>query len=315
MKFSFDDVAIFTIAAEKGSFLEASKVLDVSHVTVSRSIQKLEDKLNRKLLIRTNSGVKPTSYGLELLEQLKPNISNLNEILTLANSDSFKLENENKTIKLLMSSGMSFFFIEAIYDELKNKFNDLSIEISTYTSDYMSNNVNSIRNYLDQFDLIFIEDYYQYLINDDNWKFVNSRSGYLRFFASEKYINKNGKPQTLEDLSTQNSIYYNLSNKQYLDVFDSQGKVIKVNSSSNFSSDTFEHIYLMVLKGYGIGLLPDFFINNSLPEHEKVKHVLEDYKSSSCEQVLLKSIHSNNKCLKQVADQIKQILQSFENVY
>lgn len=66
--------------AENGSFRAASRFLGITPSAVSQSIQALEKKLGKSLVIRERDGVRPTEEGLSILRKVAPAFEVLEEL-------------------------------------------------------------------------------------------------------------------------------------------------------------------------------------------------------------------------------------------
>lgn len=63
----WDDLRYVLATVRSGSFFGASKLLKVSHTTVSRRVQSLEDELGKPLFVRTRGGCQPTDAAGRLM--------------------------------------------------------------------------------------------------------------------------------------------------------------------------------------------------------------------------------------------------------
>ncbi|WP_119343185.1 LysR family transcriptional regulator [Facilibium subflavum] len=295
---SFDDLAFFYIVAEKGSFLRASEYTNVSHVTLQRRISALEQSLGKKLFIRSTTGLNKTAFANELITNTKNYYDELTQYFKKFEVIEESIT-ENKPIKLFLSSGMSYFFLDAIYPKLIDKM-DLKIEITTYTSKFMELNIDQMRSMINEYDCIFIEGDYQHIITDTRWSVVSQKSGVFQFFASQAYLEKHGEINSLSDLKKHNSLYLNTGFKEYLEVFEksplakesAQDKKQIIQVQGNFSSDIIEHLLDLISRDYGVGMLPDFYINSALKK--PLKQVLPRYYGKMHQVFCLKNTLSNN---------------------
>jgi DNA-binding transcriptional LysR family regulator len=269
----FNDLDLFFLVAEKGSFLKASKYSKYSHVTLQRRITALENQLGEKLFIRSATGLVKTDFANSLIADIKYNYDSLKmyfKRFELAKADSYSIY--DKPIKLFFSSGMAYFFIETIYPLLikKHKF---KIEITTYTNKFMEFGIDQLKSLIQEYDVVFIEGDYEPIIADTRWLEIFRRQGVFRFYASEGYIEKYGE---VDDLSKHNCLYLNLGFKDYIELYrsgSSKKEVIRVRG--DFSSDTIEHILKLTLDSHGVGLLPDFYVNSALKS--PLKHVKKEF--------------------------------------
>ncbi|AOW14575.1 hypothetical protein LPB72_05725 [Hydrogenophaga crassostreae] len=72
----------FMAVAECSSFRQAAKVLELSPSAISQAVRTLEARLEVPLLLRSTRSVALTQAGAQLLEELRPALSHLDDVLT-----------------------------------------------------------------------------------------------------------------------------------------------------------------------------------------------------------------------------------------
>lgn len=77
-----DDFLLFVEVARRGSYSKAARDLTTSAPTLSKRILLLEERLGESLFIRSSRGVKLTSFGKGLFEQLGETTLNLHQAVT-----------------------------------------------------------------------------------------------------------------------------------------------------------------------------------------------------------------------------------------
>ncbi|WP_027350667.1 LysR family transcriptional regulator [Halotalea alkalilenta] len=75
-----DQYRVFAQVAEMGSFIKAAHALELPRASVSAAIQQLEAQLATRLLHRTTRRVQLTADGSQLLERIRPLLSEMEEI-------------------------------------------------------------------------------------------------------------------------------------------------------------------------------------------------------------------------------------------
>jgi DNA-binding transcriptional LysR family regulator len=75
-----DRYRIFMQVAEMGSFIKAAHALDLPRATVSAAVQQLEEQVGARLLHRTTRQVSLTADGGQLLERLRPLLSEAEDV-------------------------------------------------------------------------------------------------------------------------------------------------------------------------------------------------------------------------------------------
>ena len=74
-----DDLRVFLLVAETGSFTKAAAQLGVSQSALSYTVRQLEERLQIKLLERTTRSVSTTTAGEQLREQITPLFAEIDE--------------------------------------------------------------------------------------------------------------------------------------------------------------------------------------------------------------------------------------------
>lgn len=76
----FEQYRVFAHVAEMGSFINAANALEVPRATVSAAIQQLEAQLGARLLHRTTRQVRLTPDGEQLLDRIRPLLTEVEDI-------------------------------------------------------------------------------------------------------------------------------------------------------------------------------------------------------------------------------------------
>ena len=74
-----DDLRVFLLVAETGSFTKAAAQMGVSQSALSYTVRQLEERLQIKLLERTTRSVSTTTAGEQLREQITPLFAEIDE--------------------------------------------------------------------------------------------------------------------------------------------------------------------------------------------------------------------------------------------
>lgn len=90
----FETWETYVSALDSGSLLQCARILDIDVSTASRRLRKLEKHLSLQLFYRDNSGIFPTIAGQALLEQVRPIVSQINNIRAELASASVRLKGE-----------------------------------------------------------------------------------------------------------------------------------------------------------------------------------------------------------------------------
>jgi DNA-binding MarR family transcriptional regulator len=183
-----EEVLYFIEIMQYGNLKLAAKNLDTSQPTLTRFIQRLEERFGYKLIdIVPNGGVSLTTFGEQLYQRVKP----LQQKLTAEISELYADEkNYCGTVRI----AMPLFVYNTIMDKfIRNVI--LKYPLIDFKFGYV-NLFNPSTIDLDKYDLIFLG-----FIPDGSQYYVNNFGILLsRLYCSDKYINKYGLPQTVDEL-------------------------------------------------------------------------------------------------------------------
>ena len=185
--YPIDDILLFTKVMEYKTLIEAAKNLDVSQSTLSRLIQRLEEKLGHPLVVVSKSGLQLTSFGEQIYFRFTPYNRQLQQEMV----ELFTNVNDYRGVinVLVPIMILSIWTPERIQSFLE-RHPGLRINIETHTVEiYNTDNYS-------RFDLIIttkLPDNSQYYIN----KLGTIKS---QLFCSKKYIDTYGFPATIEEL-------------------------------------------------------------------------------------------------------------------
>jgi LysR family transcriptional regulator, transcriptional activator for dmlA len=182
LRYDANDVVMFVAAAEAGTLSGAAKELGVPTSTVSRSLTRLEQRLQMLLINRSSKGFVLTDPGAEYLEACRHSLRALsygNEQL-----DRHRL-NPTGMVKIASPGTMIRHLFTPIMGNLVNAFPNLKIDLQ----DYVPTHVPLPR--LDV-DIIFCVS----PPNDSSRMIRSYPSAKRGLFAREEYLRKCGHPES-----------------------------------------------------------------------------------------------------------------------
>jgi DNA-binding transcriptional LysR family regulator len=253
----WDKLKIFHTVAEASSFTKASTILNLSQSAISRQIQSLENELKIKLFERHARGLVLTENGEYLFKTAREMISKLKDVEATLSNEKDKL-NGKLTVTTVVSFGTTWltpriqeFMTLHPGIEVELIFDDKELDLSTRQADIG----------------IWMRRPKQ--LNYIQKKFVNFN---YHIYGSNSYLEKNGYPKSIKDLSKHNFITYGrgapspVFNPDWaLKLGGQDGKkrkpVMKVNSVYG--------LLLAVQSGVGLAALPDYITFN-VPNLTKV---------------------------------------------
>ncbi|WP_299809431.1 LysR family transcriptional regulator [uncultured Shewanella sp.] len=256
-----EDLKLFTIVVNLGSFTAAATALDLPRANVSRRIGELEKSLNAQLFFRTTRQLRLTQHGEayyhDLVELLEGFEQAKNKLLDVSEKAIGKVK-----LGFLPES-------EEVLQPTLAKFQQLYPNIDLDLR-FTNNYVNDI--YSQGLDFVV----HAGQIQDSGFIARRLLSLGRGMYASPHYIAKYGEPLTLKDLTEHETICYRWSNGTLDDHWDFISDSVKVNGRLNCNHMGF--VRRAIVGGQGIGCLPQMYVISALESGELVR-VLPEYES------------------------------------
>ena len=252
-----NEMAIFAIVVNTGSFTKAADKLKLPKSTVSRKVSQLEKRVGVRLINRTTRNLKPTETGklyysqcLKMLEQAEE----ADRIVSNMQAEPSGL--------LRISTPLSFgtpFFIKVIKRFLE-KYPKVNIEIIADNKqvDLLENEV----------DIAFRIG----PLSDSSLIARNIGTARLSLCATPEYLAKHGMPETIQDLEKHTCISHPVSPW----IFQTPSGALEYQPPSRMIANDMEMIRNMTKQGFGIGAVPQILISDDLTD-ESLIPVLPDY--------------------------------------
>lgn len=118
-----DQIKYFMEIVKAGSMSKAAEQLFISQPTLSLTIKHLENEIGYKLFIRSSKGVELTGKGAEFLNYAETILTNINNIIELKSSKTFK------PLSISISSHFFSATVIPIKNLIKNHFRNNNYEI------------------------------------------------------------------------------------------------------------------------------------------------------------------------------------------
>ncbi|MAA75876.1 MAG: LysR family transcriptional regulator [Salinisphaeraceae bacterium] len=251
---------IFVRIFEVGSFSAVARELELSQSTVSKQLAALEAHLGVRLFTRTTRQLTPTNEAIELYESVKQMLDTTEVIRTRDRQTSAA----SGTLKLSLPGAFGRQKIIPILPEFLALYPNLSVDISLTDRmvDLVAEGIELAIRLGDLSSSSLVA------------RRIGSYSQHL--LASQKYIDQHGRPADPGQLSEHNCVVYGHAATTARWTFDSEFGHHAVDVQGRVSADDAEALYRLVCDDVGIGLVPDWAINES-EKAGRVIRVLEDY--------------------------------------
>ncbi|WP_222890418.1 LysR family transcriptional regulator [Enterobacter sp. C2] len=256
-------IIAFARAASLGSYTAASRVLSISPSAVSKSIRRLEERLNVKLFNRTTRSLTLTPEGRDLYQRALRLLREAEEIEQAA----FAARTEpSGMIKITSPYPVGVHLIAPHLPEFRRRYPSLSVEL--HLSDTFTD---------------LIEESIDIAVRIG--PLVDSRliarklaQNFVYLYASPVYLKENGVPGALDEL-----VHHSLINVR----INSSGQLIKWifragDESAEFipeaqlTANSTDAALAMIKAGGGIGILPSYIVHPYVLSGE-LTPVLEEY--------------------------------------
>jgi DNA-binding transcriptional LysR family regulator len=235
---NLEDVKIFVRIAERGSLSAAGRELRMSVAVVSHRIARLEKDLGTTLFWRTTRKLQLTDEGRRFLEHSR-------ELLDVVQRAEAELSEEHTptpgpiTVTVPVTLGREF--IAPLIPTFQEDHAGISVQL--HLSDRLMNLID------DQYDLAI-----RIANLPDSALVARKLADNQRVIcASPTYLEKNGLPQTLEDLNTHNCLLLRFpGSKQYQWTIESETVPKKLNLTGTMDADQMEVLRQWALDHQGI---------------------------------------------------------------
>lgn len=238
----WDKLRVFSVVAELKSLTAAAKRLGESTPTVSRKIDDLEKTLNCELLVRTTKGVELTEAGRQVIRRTHVMNDNASQILNTVSG--FDIEGSG-SLRLTSQDGVVSHWLTRFLPQfqMENPGIDLEVLITEKDTDLLSSEAD--------LSITYVEPRHRDILS--------IRLGILHyiFFASQDYIDRRGRPESLYDLHGHDVLMHDSYSNQ-IDSWSS--RAIDLKKALNFRLMTNSGVVLreVCARGGGIAVMPSY---------------------------------------------------------
>jgi len=253
--------AIYARVVESGSFAEAARRMNISRSAISKAIAKLEKNLGAQLLNRSTRHLSLTEAGAVLAEHSAHILDEAEQAERVVNS----LQAEPRgLLKVSASVAFGTLHVAPALADFLARYPEIRIDL-TITDRPVD----------------LVEEGYDVMIrvtNEPDLNLVARKLAPVRreLCATPQYFQKNGTPQTPEELIKYNCLDYTLSGEQGYWHFTGPEGDIAVPVSGTLRINDDDALSQAVLAGLGIALLPTFTVGKDL-QSGKLQAVLSEY--------------------------------------
>lgn len=256
------DLSAFVSSVKHGSYTKAAKHLGLSRSAIGKSIVRLEQQMNVRLLNRTTRSLSLTDEGRILFDYCKQILEDLDEIDQVM---ATRRVHPTGTLKITAPHSLGHQYILPVLHDFLKKWSDLNADIS----------------FTDRF-VDVIEEGFDIGIRigepKDDSRLLTRTIGWQRMqtCASPQYLQLHGCPQTPQDLFQFNTIFFNGSfNRKTWKFKTDQGPYI-YEGPEKMKIDSSDAILASAISGFGIIQLPSYLTKKAVDRGDLVP-ILEEY--------------------------------------
>ncbi|HUQ51589.1 MAG TPA: LysR family transcriptional regulator [Gammaproteobacteria bacterium] len=257
---NLEDIAVFVKVVDAGSFTGAAEALETSQPVVSKSVTRLEQRLGVRLLNRTTRRISLTEAGTELYRKAASALTQLDE----AQLDIGRYQSEPRgTLRLSAPTSFTLLHLPHRFAQFLERHPQVTLDL------VLEDRVVDI-----------VEEGFDAAIRVgvlSSSTLVARRLAPCKqvFCASPAYLERHGKPESVDDLLKHNCVVYTLGRDPRLwrvRAEDGTEVQLPVRGNAYVNSGLLEQA--LALEGLGLAMLPTFYVGDALREGRLVR-VLE----------------------------------------
>ncbi|MDR9826244.1 LysR family transcriptional regulator [Vibrio sp. FNV 38] len=254
-----DDLNLFRLVVENGSYTSTSRKTMIPVATITRRIQALEESLNLRLLNRHARKLSLTEAGERFYNECSPLLKTLSSTAELL-SDSCR--GAAGRIKIAAPSNLTKRMMQPVFNDFMVQYPEINIELMT-------------TNHFDQLDPTEWDVIFRVGALRDS-SLIARKVGSVEdiLVASPDYLAKKNSPCHAEDLTEHSLLKGHPLLKWQLT--NSSGEVVVNLDKGRFEADALNTVRSACSEGLGITLMPDVMLNEYIESGELVR-VLTDW--------------------------------------
>lgn len=256
----WDKLRIFHAVADAGSLTHAGDTLHLSQSAVSRQVRALEENLNTTLFHRHARGLILTEQGELLFDATTAMDKRLAAAAARIRDSEEEIIGE---LRVTTTTGFGTLWLAPRLPKLYEKYPDLNIDLM------LEERV---------LDLPMREaDVAIRMKEPSQADLIRKRlmSVHMRLYATPEYLEKNGTPEKVEDLSEYRLISQNTTSAQVGAAANLVQQILAHGVSSRLTVNNYFGVLHAVNHGLGIGVLPDYVAQ----DFGELQRVLPDFES------------------------------------
>jgi DNA-binding transcriptional LysR family regulator len=263
--YELKEVRNFVMVARAGSISRAAIEFNVPKATISHHLRSLEDALEVELFIRQPRGLTLTDAGKRFLEHSQAILDSC-DVATVAAQRAHGVL--SGTLRVVASSAFGTSLIGAAAARVAAQNIGVEFDIRLYPNEEL------VMDHI-EFDCMVI------VGEPATTRLHRQRLGEMSFklYASQAFVDQNGTPQSIEDVSKFDGIMLQESGVPYGWNLRYDGRGAIAAPRRRFTVNEYWMAKYLAVEGLGIAYLPDFFIYHEVRQGALVP-VLPEWRSA-----------------------------------
>ncbi|WED23723.1 LysR substrate-binding domain-containing protein [Vibrio sp. JC009] len=266
-----EDLQVVLKVAELNSITHAAVKLDISTPTASNAIKRVEKTLGVELFVRTTRSIRLSNAGERYIRKCE-------EALHLLEQANKQLKNDEDVIdgdlRISVSSDLGRNLVAPWLNEFLSVHPDLGVRfcLSDSVKDFYQEPIDAALRYIPEGSL------------DESYFYGNKVCDVPHLLcASPEYLEKHGTPQSPDDLSEHNGLFYQLYDVPHdVWIFEKDNKKYKVKISSKHLANDGDLVRRWCVAGQGLAIKSCLDVSDELLSG-KLVNVMPDFKPVSTE--------------------------------
>ena len=260
IKIQLDELEIFNAVVQSSNFSDAGVSLGITASVVSRTIKKLEHKLDIALFNRTTRKIHLTQEGEWLYQKSKGTVIQARSI-----EDYFADKDKAPEGKIIVDAATPFALhaVSALIPKFQQLYPKIKVVLKSTES-----NIDLIHNKVDIAIRIG-------MLEDSSLRAKKLGNASRKLYASSDYLTINGTPTTPDELVHHQCIAFSAPEKlNTWPIADRRGNLIRIESS--LQADNGEMIKQLAIMGAGIACLSSFTAKEDV-QLGRLKSILDNH--------------------------------------
>ena len=260
------DIAAFVVSVRSGTYTAAAKSLGKTRSAIGKSVTRLENQLNVRLLNRSTRGLSLTDDGQALFERCQVILDDLENVNLLMDRRS---QTPSGNLKITAPLAFGKRHVMPHVNQFLKRYPEVNANLAL----------------TDRF-VDIIEEGFDIAIRVGH-AVEDSRIITRTIFnqsmitcASPQYIEQYGEPAHPDELENFNTIFFQNNMRNRIWRYREEGTAIQFNHPNKLIIDDTESILEAALEGFGIAHLPQYIADKAL-SNGKLVEVLEKFKAPS----------------------------------